>query len=229
MQHVGGRCDHENLCRCLENYINQRRFNLGRRKRKDWLKTTTRHHIALDSDLRPDCVGLRHRENPEMYDICESRKAMMNLDVSMPWDSSVQDSQKKRSEEKLRWFNALTWPSTNLVKEESEEETVSQKNCNITPMCVHLSRLQLFLTLTWPYILRKKKRIKLYFYMSASFFSSAMQQYQLLWVIKCQSHLCRRTFVILFNPWLKGQECYYLSKRELIQKKIVKMEFKATI
>ena len=55
-----------------------------KKERENRLKTITKRHIALGSGLVPNCPGLRESKKPEMFEICKSREAKRNLDVSMP-------------------------------------------------------------------------------------------------------------------------------------------------
>ena len=66
----------------------------------------------------------------------------------MTWKGSVQDMWEYKKREETVMIRC------------SEEKAVSQKNSKVLPLWKHLRHFHLFLTLTWLFILGKKRKIK---------------------------------------------------------------------
>ena len=88
-------------------------------RRVGWLRGLRGRHQSYKNE--EDCPGLGNREKPGCTELAKIEKwgevKLIRYFETMP------DSQKQRSEEKLRWFGALRWPYTGQVKVEKLRET----------------------------------------------------------------------------------------------------------
>ena len=144
VQHVGGRCDHENLRGHPENFITREDFDPSSDEEttKKTDRRATIHYAALGAGFVADCQGLKEkRRSSTILTKVDERietKIIQRFRI-MP------DSRKRRNEEKQKWFNVLRWFYTNFAK--AERRRSSSLKIRSWPLRIHFGHLWPPLTL----------------------------------------------------------------------------------